>query len=112
MQTNKYYFFKYCLPGLLLLMAFTNSAHAQTVTVSGLVTESTGDPVPGVNVVVKGATLAGTITNAQGNYTLEGVPADATLIYSFIGFKTQEVAVEGRTHISLVLEEEITTLAE
>jgi TonB-linked SusC/RagA family outer membrane protein len=112
MQTTKYYFFKYCLPGLLLLMAFFIPAHAQTVTVSGLVTESTGEPVPGVNVVVKGATLAGTITNAQGHYTLEGVPADATLIYSFIGFKTQEVAVEGRTHISLVLEEEITTLAE
>jgi TonB-linked SusC/RagA family outer membrane protein len=112
MQTTKYYFFKYCLPALLLLMAFTNPAHAQTVTVSGLVTESTGDPVPGVNVVVKGATLAGTITNAQGNFTLEGVPGDATLLFSFIGFKTQEVAVEGRMHISLVLEEEITTLAE
>jgi len=80
--------------------------NAQPVTITGQVnSESTGDPVPGVNVFVKGTTI-GTITDLNGNFSIE-VPADAqTLVFSFVGMKTQEVNIEGRTILNVMFEEE------
>lgn len=112
MKKIKYHLLKCCLPVLLGLVAIANPVIAQTVTVSGLVTESSGDPIPGVNVVVKDAASAGTITNTEGRYTLEGVPANATLSFSFIGFKTHETPVNGQSRINIRLQEEITALSE
>jgi TonB-linked SusC/RagA family outer membrane protein len=77
----------------------------QQLTVSGRVTESSGAPLPGVTVVLKGTTQ-GVITDGDGNYSLPNVPGDATLIFSFVGMRTQEVQIDGRTSISLVMEED------
>lgn len=73
--------------------------------VHGKVTDSTGSPLPGVSVVVKGTTN-GIITDIDGNYSLTNVPANATLQFSFVGMKMQEVAVEGKTTINVVLQDE------
>ncbi len=77
----------------------------QQQTVSGKVTDSSGQPLPGVSVVVKGTTT-GTITDFDGKYTLANVPSDAVLVFSFVGMKGQEVSVAGKTSINVKLEEE------
>ncbi len=77
---------------------------AQAQEISGTVTSSEDElGVPGASVYVRGTTI-GTVTNLDGNYTLE-VPADAnTLMYSFIGMKSQEISIDGRATIDVVLE--------
>lgn len=89
-----------------------NFLQAQTVQVTGTVTSSEdGLPVPGASVLVKGTTI-GTSTDLDGKYSIN-VPEDATtLVFRFIGFKTQEVAVAGRTVINVVLESEMLALDE
>ena len=94
------------LPVLLLL---GGSAFAQ-ITVSGNVSDANG-PVPGVNIVVKG-TSNGAQSDFDGNYTLNDVANDATLVFSYIGYKTQEVAVNGQKNVSVTLEEDVESLAE
>jgi TonB-linked SusC/RagA family outer membrane protein len=83
---------------------------AQDRAVSGKVTESNGAILPGVSVLVKG-TVRGTQTDGNGNYKLE-VPANATLVFSFVGMLTQEVPVATRTTIDVVLENDNKQLAE
>jgi TonB-linked SusC/RagA family outer membrane protein len=73
--------------------------------VSGKVTDSGGQPLPGVTVVEKGTTR-GTVTNPNGEYSLSGISDDATLVFSFVGMKTQEIPIEGRTTVTVVMEEE------
>ena len=73
----------------------------QAVSVTGKVTSATGEPLPGVSIKIKGA-AAGTSTNAEGTYSLS-VPDGATLIFSSVGFETQEIALNGRTEINVVL---------
>ncbi len=101
---------------LFLLLAgpflFINSTYSQTVTVTGRVTESSGNPLPGVTIVISGTSPTGTTTADDGRYTLAGVPADAVLSFSFVGFKTQEIPVNGRTRLDVQLQEDITTLDE
>ncbi len=82
----------------------------QQITVTGTVTDPGGDPLPGVNVLVRGTTT-GTITNFEGEYSLQA-PADAILVFSFVGFESQEVAVDNRTTINVVLEESAIALEE
>ncbi len=77
----------------------------QQRTVSGKVTDMGRQALPGVTVVVKGTTQ-GTVTNADGSYTLSNVPANATLQFSFVGMKSQEVVVGNQTSINVTLEEE------
>lgn len=77
----------------------------QQKTVSGKVTDTRNQPLPGVTVVVKGTTQ-GTVTNADGEYSLSNIPADATLQFSFVGMKTLEIVVGSQTSIVVVLEEE------
>jgi TonB-linked SusC/RagA family outer membrane protein len=73
--------------------------------ITGKVTDEGGLPLPGVTVIVKGTTI-GTVTNADGEFSLN-VPLDAeTLQYSFVGMRTQEIPIEGRTTFSVVMEEE------
>lgn len=76
----------------------------QGKTVSGKVTDSSDTPLPGVTVVVKGTTQ-GTVTDADGNYSLINVSSGATLMFSFVGMKTKEVAVSDRTTFTVVMEE-------
>ncbi|MGV8094585.1 MAG: TonB-dependent receptor [Mangrovibacterium sp.] len=77
----------------------------QAKTISGRVTDSSGAALPGVTIVVKGTTI-GTITDVDGKYNLSNVQSNATLTFSFIGMKTQEVPVTGKTAINVVMAEE------
>lgn len=90
---------KVLLTKVLLLAAvlFTGVSFAQTVT--GTVSEANG-PLPGASVVVKG-TSNGASTDFDGNYTLNDVPNNATLVFSYVGYGTQEVAVNGQSTINV-----------
>lgn len=84
-----------------------NTATQQNVTIKGTVTSDIDDMgLPGVSVVVKGATRS-VITDINGAYSI-AVPSDAVLSFSFIGYKTKEIAIEDRTTIDLILNEDIT----
>ena len=74
--------------------------------VAGKVTDTTGEPLPGVTVFVKGNAMQGTITDTDGNYALLNVPSNATLVFSFVGMKTQEVSLEGKSNIDVVMQDE------
>jgi TonB-linked SusC/RagA family outer membrane protein len=88
---------------LLLLLIISGNMYAQNITVTGKVTDKTNFPLPGVAVAVKGTTT-GTITDANGTYTIV-VPADATLFFTFLGMKPQEIPVNGKTVINVQLED-------
>ena len=95
---------------LFLLLCMHFGLSAQNVGVSGQVLDPTGYPLPGVNIVV-GGTATGTITDVDGNYSIN-VASDAVLIFNFIGYQTQEVAVNGRSLINVVMEEDFLSLSE
>ncbi|MBA4410679.1 MAG: SusC/RagA family TonB-linked outer membrane protein [Odoribacter sp.] len=84
---------------------------AQQKSVSGKVTDSSGGGLPGVSVVIKGTTT-GITTDANGNYLLSNVPENATLVFSFVGMKTQEVAVGSKSTINVVLIEDAIDIEE
>ncbi|SHF74955.1 TonB-linked outer membrane protein, SusC/RagA family [Mariniphaga anaerophila] len=85
------------------IILMTKVAIFQQKSVSGKVTDSSGSPLPGVTVVVKGA-IQGTVTNAEGIYSLTNIPEKAILVFSFVGMKTQEVSVLGKALIDIVME--------
>ncbi len=94
-----------------LLMAGMHVVYAQT-TISGTVTDDKGEPVPGANVRAKGYSDVGTITDLDGNYSLN-VPEEATtLVYSFVGMATKEVEIAGQTSINVAFEAEDVGLEE
>ena len=78
--------------------------------VSGRVTDERGEPLPGVNVLISGTTL-GTATDFDGNYRLDA-PGDAILIFSFVGYATQEIALNGRSKVDVQLIPDLETLSE
>lgn len=88
-----------------------SSMTQQTKTVSGKVTDSSGIPIPGVTVIIKGK-ATGTITDAIGNYSLSNVIANGTLQFSFVGMKTQEILLGGKTTINVTLIEETVGIEE
>lgn len=97
---------------LLIILLLPLGLMAQQVTVSGKVVSSQDQaPLPGVTVVVKGTTT-GTITDNNGNYQLGNVPASGSLIFSFVGMRSQEVAVRNLTTINVVMEDETIGLEE
>lgn len=87
------------------------STAQQQKSISGKVTDSSGTSLPGVSVVLKGTTN-GTITDSNGNYSLNEVSVDATVVFSFVGMKAQEVKVAGKTIINITLTEETIGLEE
>ena len=93
---------------LFYLFSFlTVGLFAQGLRISGTITSAEDNlPLPGVSVVVKGTTT-GTITNFDGNYELANVPANATLLFSFIGMRSQEIPVNNQTSINIVLESDV-----
>lgn len=96
---------------LLLPLFFLMGGYAfAQITVGGNVSDANG-PVPGVNVIVKG-TSNGAQTDFDGNYSLNDVANDAVLVFSYIGYVTQEASVNGRTSINVTLQEDIESLAE
>ena len=92
----------------LLLAGFQGVA--QQITVSGVVKDAEG-PLPGVSILEKG-TSQGTATDSDGKFTLAVTSESSVLIFSFIGYKTQEVAVNGRTVVDIVMEQDVTALSE
>ena len=103
--------FHFFLVGLFLI-TIVNSSFAQTVTVTGTVSELSGAPIQGANVVVKGNPYIGVITGNDGTFILQKVPADGVLTFSFIGYKTVDVPVGGKTRIDVQLEEDIMSFPE
>ncbi|MCW5911950.1 MAG: TonB-dependent receptor [Cyclobacteriaceae bacterium] len=96
---------------LVLWFAVLAGAAAQDRTVSGKTVAQGGEPLPGVNVLVKG-TNNGTTTDATGNFTVGGLSENSVLVFSFIGYKTQEVLVGSRLVLEITLEEDVTALGE
>jgi TonB-linked SusC/RagA family outer membrane protein len=84
---------------------------AQTFAVKGKIMSETGDPLPGVNVLVKG-TSKGSVTDSDGQYALDNVTATDILVISFIGYNTEEIVVGGRTSIDVNLTPDVQTLSE
>ncbi len=104
------------LKNILLMISFcsfTWSLFAQSrINVSGTVREKeTNVPAVGVNVVLKGTTT-GVMTDFDGNYSLNDVPANGILVFSYVGMQTQEVAINGRTKIDVQLAEDTQELQE
>ncbi|MDG5491338.1 TonB-dependent receptor [Psychroserpens sp. SPM9] len=95
-----------------LLLLMTTFSFSQEVTVKGTVTDqATGQPIPGVNVLVKG-TAKGASTDFDGVFTITNVPVNSTLVFTYIGYKTKEFVVIENTTISIALEEDAESLDE
>ncbi len=77
----------------------------QEYEVTGTITDNLGEPLPGVTVVIKGTTT-GTITDFDGNYVLGNVSSTSTLVFSFVGMKSQEIVLNGRQALNVTMEEE------
>ena len=95
----------------LLNVQFLNAQNS-TINVRGVVTDGSGEPIIGASVVQKGNTSRGTITDLDGAFTLQGVPATGTLVITYIGYKTVELPLRGKTQVSVKLEEDTKTLEE
>lgn len=89
----------------MLLFAVVSMAQNK-ITVSGVVSDKTGMTVIGATVSVKGAPQQGVVTGLDGDYKITNVPSNAVLLYSYIGMKDQEIAVNGRTTINVVMQED------
>lgn len=96
---------------MLFQEGMSTSVSQQQKKVTGKVTESSGVPLPGVTVVVKGSNT-GALTDMDGNYTLPNVSENAVLQFSFVGMRSQEISVAGKTSIDVVMEEEAIGLQE
>ncbi len=81
----------------------THEIARQSRTISGRVTDSSGQSLPGVTVLIKGTTQ-GTVTDFDGNYTISNVPVDRTLVFSFVGMRTQEVEISNQATIDVTME--------
>jgi TonB-dependent starch-binding outer membrane protein SusC len=89
---------------MMFFTAFNTFAATLAIQVSGTVTDATGGGLPGVSVLVKGTTT-GTITDDNGKYSLSVPDANSTLVFSSVGFSTQEIAVGAKTTIDVILSE-------
>jgi len=96
---------------LVFFLSAISSVHAQSRTVSGTVTSGEdGTPIPGVNIIIKNTTI-GTVTDGNGTYSIS-VSDDAILIFTSIGYSSQEIPVSGRSTIDLALAPDVTSLEE
>ncbi|MBP1640489.1 MAG: outer membrane protein SusC, starch binding [Bacteroidetes bacterium] len=99
------------VPGILfLLLLFSISAFGQAITVKGTVKDATNATLPGVNVRIQGSS-SGTITDVDGKYSIQ-VPANAKLEFSFVGYSSQILAVNGKSVINITLAEDTKALSE
>lgn len=96
---------------LFLMLIFSGNSLAQSRNVSGVIKSSTGETMPGVNVLVKGTTT-GTASDIDGNFSLT-VPSDESiLVFSFIGYTSKEVRVGNSSELNVVLDEDLSSLSE
>ena len=96
---------------ILLLCVVTGTMAQKTVTVSGIVSDSNKEPLIGVNIIVKDVPGLGAITDINGKYTIKVEPYNR-LVFSYIGYKTQEVKVNGKNVINVVMEDVYTEALE
>ncbi|MEC8684053.1 MAG: carboxypeptidase-like regulatory domain-containing protein, partial [Bacteroidota bacterium] len=92
------------------VLCLQNTYAQENITIEGNVSAAgeTAGPLPYITILVKGTTR-GTTTDFDGNYSISASP-DATLVFSYVGFKTKEIAVDGQTQIDVQLEEDIAGL--
>jgi TonB-linked SusC/RagA family outer membrane protein len=95
----------------LMMLLETSIVLAQGRTISGAVSDETGSPVPGVNIILKG-TATGTTTDVNGKYTIAVPNDEAILVVTFVGYATAEQRVGTRSNIDVQLAPDITTLSE
>ena len=100
-QTNKKMKTKFSGILTLLLVLIVQLTFAQEKTISGTVADDTGLPLPGVNIIIQG-TSTGTQSDFDGNYSIDAA-AGQTLVYSYVGFETQEVAVGASNKMNVTL---------
>jgi iron complex outermembrane receptor protein len=98
------------LISVFLLLFIVMVSYAQQISITGTVTGEDGEPLPGVNVLIKGTT-AGTVTNLDGLYSID-LDEGATLLFSFVGYLPQEIATGTSTVIDVVLSEDLIGLEE
>lgn len=98
---------------MLFLSLIAPTALAQTITVKGVVTDATHkEPVIGATVVLAQDTSKGMLTNLDGEFTLQGVPANGTIRVSYVGYKTIEVPINGKKTLNIVISEDTELLDE
>jgi TonB-linked SusC/RagA family outer membrane protein len=103
---TKFFKMKIPLVYVLLLIGFSLSVQGQNaINVRGVVSDVSGEPLPGVNIVLKG-TFQGVVTDFDGNYQINVPGNDAVLVFSYIGYTTTEITVGNRREINVTLEEE------
>ncbi len=105
-----------CRSCILLLLLFVggilpNSIYAQIINVSGIVNDADNQPLPGVNITVKGTNI-GTISDFEGRYSIELSSENQVLVFSMIGMLPQEIAVENQKNINVIMLEDLKTLEE
>lgn len=96
--------------GILILSSNMYAQGGTPITITGNVKDANNEPIISGSVVIKGTTT-GTVTDLDGNYELNA-PADGILVFTYLGFKTQEIAINGKTTIDVILEEDIEMLKE
>jgi TonB-linked SusC/RagA family outer membrane protein len=92
----------------LFFVAFTS---AQNIDVSGNVNDTTGIPIPGVNVIVKNTNI-GTITDFDGNFSITNIKIGSTIVVSYIGYITKEIVIADNSKLTIQLEEDVAKLDE
>jgi len=95
-----------------LLFAFSVGAAAQTITISGKVQDASGEPLPGVSVLIVGNNETGTISDSNGAYSLNVPGAESVLRFAYIGYLSQDVKVGKQRTINVLLEEDTKALGE
>jgi len=101
----------YAMEGTSIMLMPKTNVNQQQKSVSGKVTDTSGVPLPGVSVVLKGTTM-GAITDENGKYSLSNIPENAVIQLSFVGMKSKEIVVGNKTIVDVILEEETIGLDE
>lgn len=96
---------------MLLIFLSMPFLSAQELTVTGKITDKSGESIIGASILVQGTT-SGTITDFDGNFSVPNVSPNAVLVVSYVGYKTQNISVNGKTIFNIVLEEDTETLEE
>lgn len=102
----------FSIVSFILMILCVQNIMAQKRTVSGIVTDSKNEPLIGVNVAIKNASTTGTITDIDGKYSLEIPSGNSVLVFSYIGYSTQEVKVSNRSVVDIVLKDDMQALEE
>ncbi|MCT4643774.1 MAG: SusC/RagA family TonB-linked outer membrane protein [Carboxylicivirga sp.] len=100
------------LTNTLATKAKVEAVQQETITIKGMVSDATGEAIPGVNIFEKGSPQNGVISGIDGSYSLQVDSPDDVIVFSFIGFADQEINIAGRSSINVTLVEETTGLDE